>query len=73
MMIMMKCICNKQTEYKTETVNGITDINFLMTRNNNEGFDRDCKIIQEYDSNTFGHFGNGLETNWKIKCKLLLT
>ena len=36
----MKCICNKQTEYKTETVNVITDINFLMTRNNNEGFDR---------------------------------
>ena len=35
----MKCICNKQTEYKTKTVNGITDIIFLMTRNNNEGFD----------------------------------
>ena len=70
----MKCIiCNKQTEYKTRTVNGITDINFLMTRNNNEGFDidLDCKII--YDSNTFGHFGNGLDTNWKIKCKPLLT
>ena len=60
--LMMKCIFNKQTEYKTKTVNGITDIIFLMTRNDNEGFDDlDCKIVRIMIIIHFGHFGNGLD------------